>query len=306
MSVAAPAAPPVVHETNLSGLKLLGRGKVRDIYDLDQELLIVTTDRISAFDVVLPTAIPLKGRVLTALSVFWFDFLRDITPNHLITTDIDRMPEAVRVHRTVLAGRTMLVRKAKVFPVECVVRGYLAGSGWKDYQKTGSVCGVRLPAGLREADLLPQAVFTPATKEDQGKHDENITYEQMCAKVGGLFGRELQRRALAIYEMAGRYSRGRGVILADTKFEFGTHNGEILLVDEVLTPDSSRYWPVDRYQPGSSPPSYDKQYVRDWLESIQFNKRPPGPELPADVVARTSEKYVEAYRKLTGKELSAA
>lgn len=284
----------------LPGLKHVHSGKVRDIFDCGDALLVVTSDRISAFDVVMPNGIPRKGQVLTAISEFWFGFLQ--TPHHLITTDVSKMPAEVRKHENVLRGRSMLVRKAKPFPVECVARGYLIGSGWKDYQATGKVCGIELPSGLQQASKLPEPIFTPATKAEVG-HDENIPFDVMARTVGTSVAEELRRRTLEIYRKGAEFAETKGIILADTKFEFGVSAGEILLIDEVLTPDSSRFWPRSGYRVGISPPSFDKQFVRDYLESIRFNKKPPAPELPPDVVQKTSEKYVEAYRLLTGKEL---
>jgi phosphoribosylaminoimidazole-succinocarboxamide synthase len=293
----------VVLETFFPDLPLLRRGKVRDVYAVDRDtLLIVATDRISAFDVVLPNAIPDKGRILTALSLFWFDLIRDIVPNHLLTADVARYPAPLRKYAGDLHGRSMLVRRAHVIPFECVARGYLAGSGWKEYQKTGAVCGVPLPAGLREAQKLPQSIFTPATKAETG-HDENIPEAEMAKVAGGELTATLKRLTLAVYSRAADYAATRGIIIADTKFEFGRVGGEILLVDEVLTPDSSRFWPSADYAPGKSPASFDKQYVRDYLETLAWNKRPPAPPLPPEVVRRTSEKYREAYRLLTGKSL---
>jgi len=292
-----------VLETHLAGLELLNRGKVRDIYQVGQHLLIVATDRISAFDCVLPTGIPNKGRVLTALSVFWFGLLKDVTENHLVTASVDEMPEAVRKHADVLRGRTMLVRKAEIIPIECVVRGYLAGSAWKEYRQTGSICGVRLPTGLREADALPEPIFTPATKATSG-HDENIPFERAAELAGKETAEELRRRTLAVYKKARDYARKRGIIISDTKFEWGLVEGRMVLADEVLTPDSSRFWPADHYAPGRSQPSYDKQFVRDYLETLAWDKRPPAPPLPDGVVRQTSQKYVEAYERLTGKRLA--
>ncbi len=292
----------VLIRAELPGLKFVSRGKVRDIFDLGDALLIVTSDRISAFDVVLPNGIPNKGRVLNQLSLFWFDFLKDVTENHLITGDVEKMPAEVRRHKDVLAGRSMLVKKAKPFPVECVARGYLIGSGWKDYQTTGEVCAIKLPKGLQQASKLPEPIFTPATKAETG-HDENIGFAQAAKTIGGTAAEELRRRTLAIYAKAAVYAETKGIILADTKFEFGTVDGGIILIDEVLTPDSSRFWPKSSYQVGISPPSFDKQFVRDWLESIQWDKKPPAPELPEEVARRTSEKYVEAYRLLAGRDL---
>ena len=293
-----------VAETTLPALKLLRRGKVRDVYEVDDEhLLIVATDRISAFDCILPTQIERKGEVLTALSRFWFDRLAGLTPNHLVTTDVEQMPEALRESADVLRGRSMFVRRTEVFPVECVVRGYLAGSGWKDYQRTGEVCGHRLPADLRESDKLAGPIFTPATKAESG-HDENISESRMREIVGAEVTERLRDTALALYREAETYARSRGVIIADTKFEFGrAADGRILLIDEALTPDSSRFWPADKYEPGRPQPSFDKQYVRDYLETLSWDKRPPAPPLPPDVAAATTARYLEAYRLLTGKSL---
>jgi phosphoribosylaminoimidazole-succinocarboxamide synthase len=270
------------------------------MFDLGRELLIVTTDRISAFDVVLPTGIPDKGRILNQLSAFWFGMLG--VDHHMIDTDLARMPAEVQKHRERLAGRTMLVHKAEPFPVECVVRGYLLGSGWKDYQATGAVCGNRLPAGMRLAEKLPEAIFTPATKEKSG-HDVNIGFDEAAALVGRDIASKLRDTSLKIYRKAHDYAAARGIILADTKFEFGMRDGRILLIDEALTPDSSRFWPAEGYRPGMNPPSFDKQFVRDYLESIRWDKKPPAPTLPEDVVRQTSEKYRQAYRLITGKDL---
>ena len=292
-----------VVQTSFPDIKLLRRGKVRDVYAVDGDtLLIVATDRISAFDVVLPNAIPEKGRVLTALTLFWLDLIRDIVPNHLITADVTRYPAPFRKYAAELEGRSMLVRRAEVVPFECVARGYLAGSGWKEYQKTGAVCGIPLPAGLREAEKLPQPIFTPATKAEAG-HDINVSEAEMAKSVGAEPTARLKRLTLAVYTRAADYAATRGIIIADTKFEFGRAGGEIILVDEVLTPDSSRFWPASEYVPGMSPPSFDKQYVRDYLETLTWNKQPPAPPLPPEVVRRTTEKYLEAYRLLTGKSL---
>jgi phosphoribosylaminoimidazole-succinocarboxamide synthase len=291
-----------VLQTNLSGLELHNRGKVRDIYRAGENLLIVATDRISAFDCILPTGIPYKGKVLTALSLFWFDLLKDVTENHLITAEVEEMPEPARRHADVLRGRSMLVRKAQIIPIECVVRGYLAGSGWKEYRQTGMVCGIKLPPGLREADMLPEPIFTPATKASSG-HDENVSFERAAEMAGADTAAELRRRTLAVYQKASAYARSRGIIISDTKFEWGRVAGRMVLADEVLTPDSSRFWPADKYAPGRSQPSYDKQFVRDYLETLSWDKRPPAPPLPEDVVRQTSQKYLEAYEKLTGKKL---
>lgn len=277
------------------------RGKVRDVYDLGTRLVIIATDRISAFDWVLPTAIPDKGRVLTALTRFWLDYLA--IPNHLLSMDLAEMGPAFAERSEELAGRTMLVRKAEVVPVECVVRGYLAGSGWKEYRRDHRVCGIVLPAGLQESQQLPEPIFTPATKEETG-HDINISFEQMADITGFEVAEELRRRSLEVYQRAAEYARGRGIIIADTKFEWGKlPGGELILIDEVLTPDSSRFWPADQYQPGGNPPSFDKQFVRDWLETTGWDKNSPPPALPDDVVARTRAKYLEAYERLTGKTL---
>jgi phosphoribosylaminoimidazole-succinocarboxamide synthase len=294
---------PVVLETNLSGLTLARRGKVRDVYDLGDTLLIVATDRISAFDYVLGSGIPDKGKVLTQLSAFWFGRLGGLTPHHLISIDAADFPAETRPHHDVLAGRSMLVRKTDPLPVECVARGYLVGSGWKDYQRTGSVCGVSLPAGLRESDRLPAPIFTPATKAESG-HDENISEAQAGAIVGTDQIARLRDLTLGLYGLGVAHAATRGIIIADTKFEFGLAGGELVLIDEILTPDSSRFWPQDGYAPGRSQPSFDKQFVRDHLEAIGWNKQPPVPSLPDDVVQRTRDKYVEAFRRLTGGDLA--
>jgi phosphoribosylaminoimidazole-succinocarboxamide synthase len=295
-----PAGPSVVLETNLEGLKLFNRGKVRDIYALGPNLLIVATDRISAYDSVLGTGIPWKGKVLTALTVFWLDFLRDVTPSHLVTADVEKMGEAVKPHSDVLRGRSMLVRRAEVVPIECVVRGYLAGSAWKEYQQSGRVCGVKLPSGLRQADKLPEPIFTPATKAASG-HDENISHERARELIGARLADELRDRSIAVYCKASDYARDRGIIISDTKFEWGLWEGRVILIDEVLTPDSSRFWDADSYRPGVSPPSFDKQYVRDWLDESGWDHSPPGPPLPPIVAQKTAEKYLEACRRLTGR-----
>ncbi len=292
----------VILNTELPGLEKYAQGKVRDVYRVDGHLLIVATDRISAFDYILPTGIPDKGRVLTQLSIFWFNFLRDVTPTHFLTANVDEYPVALRQFRAPLEGRSMLVRRAQMVEVECVARGYLAGSGWKEYKAQGTVCGIPLPAGLRESDRLPAPIFTPSTKAQSG-HDENISFEAMCAMVGAELGARLRDLTLRIYSRAAAYAETKGVIIADTKFEFGFVDDELVLGDEVLTPDSSRFWPAETYRPGGPQLSYDKQYVRDYLESIQWNKKPPAPPLPNDVADRTSEKYRLAYRVLTGKEL---
>jgi len=297
------ASVSTITETEFS-LALHARGKVRDVYLVGEYLLIVATDRISAFDHVLATGIPGKGKVLTQLSLFWFDFLRDVVPNHLITAEVDQYPRELREYAAEIEGRSILVKRAQMFPVECVVRGYLSGSGWKDYLSTGAICGISLPPGLREADKLPEPVFTPATKSQDGEHDVNISFDQMAARIGGPNAERLRSLSLSVYRKAADYAAQRGLILADTKFEFGVHAEGIILADEVLTPDSSRFWPMDQYEPGHPQPSFDKQYVRDYLESIHWNKQAPAPGLPDEVVARTQQKYLEAFRLLTGKPLT--
>jgi phosphoribosylaminoimidazole-succinocarboxamide synthase len=293
----------ILLRTDYPELKLHASGKVRDVYELDHDhLLFVATDRISAFDYVLATGIPHKGRVLTQISLFWFDFVKDIVPNHFVTADVNLYPAVIRKHADELRGRSMMVMRAEMFPVECVARGYLSGSGWKEYKATGSVCGVKLPAGLKESDRLPEPLFTPATKATTG-HDINISFEEMCKVVDPELSRQLRDLTLRIYKKAADYALQRGIIIADTKFEFGQTAKGITLADEVLTPDSSRFWPADSYQPGKAQDSYDKQYVRDYLEEIRWNKQPPAPALPQEVARRTSEKYVGAYRQLTGREL---
>jgi phosphoribosylaminoimidazole-succinocarboxamide synthase len=289
-------------ESNLPGLELIRRGKVRDVYAVDAErLLIVATDRISAFDVVLGSGIPDKGRVLTQISLFWFRFFAGV-PSHLITANVDAYPENVQVFRDQIEGRSMLVRRARMIDIECVARGYLSGSGWKEYQAHGTICGIPLPAGLRESDRLPAPIFTPATKAQSG-HDENISFEEAARTIGTPLATDLRERTLKIHSQAAAYAETRGIILADTKFEFGYVHNKLVLGDEILTPDSSRFWPRASYKPGGAQPSYDKQYVRDYLESIPWNKQPPGPVLPAEVVEHTGNKYKEAYRVLTGKSL---
>ncbi|HET9699566.1 MAG TPA: phosphoribosylaminoimidazolesuccinocarboxamide synthase [Burkholderiales bacterium] len=294
---------PAILETRLRSLPFLHRGKVRDLYAVGADkLLVIQTDRLSAFDVILPTPVPGKGRVLTAMSDFWFARLAHVIPNHL--TGID--PESVVApgERDQVRGRAMVVHKFKPLMIEAVVRGYVAGSGWKDYQKTGAICGIRLPAGLKEAERLPEPIFTPATKAPAGQHDENVSYEEAAKIVGADYARQVRDAALALYTQAAAYALERGIIIADTKFEFGTDAaGKLHLIDEALTPDSSRFWPADQYRPGASPPSYDKQFVRDWLETQPWNKKAPAPALPADVLARTTEKYREALRRLTGRDL---
>ncbi len=294
---------PVLLQTEFPDLQLHGSGKVRDVYTVDdQRLLFVATDRISAFDYILATGIPQKGRVLTQISLFWFDFLADVVPNHFITAEVDAYPAQIRKYVDQLRGRSMLVQRAEMFPVECVVRGYISGSAWKEYKASGSVCGIKLPPNLEESDALPEPIFTPATKAVSG-HDENISFDEMCKIVGREDAINLRDRTLRIYSKAAAYARQRGIIIADTKFEFGRTAKGITLADEVLTPDSSRFWPADKYAPGRAQESYDKQYVRDYLEQIHWNKQPPAPPLPAEVARRTSEKYLEAYFQLTGRKL---
>jgi len=294
---------PVLLKTDFPNLELFASGKVRDVYRVGSDhLQFVATDRISAFDYVLATGIPHKGRVLTQISMFWFDFLKDTVANHLVTAQVNQYPAEVQPYADQLRGRSMLVQRAEMFPVECVVRGYLSGSGWKEYKTTGSVCGIKLPTGLQESDKLPEPIFTPATKATTG-HDENISFEEMCKLVDPVEAKQLRDLSIAIYTKAADYARTKGIIIADTKFEFGKTARGITLADEVLTPDSSRFWPAELYSPGMSQQSFDKQYVRDYLEEIRWNKQPPAPALPAEVARQTSEKYVEAYRKLTGRQL---
>ena len=294
----------VLLQTDFPELELYASGKVRDVYRLDNEhLLFIATDRISAFDYVLATGIPHKGRVLTQISLFWFDFLKDIVANHLVTADVSQYPALVKKYANDLRGRSMMVVRGDMYPVECVVRGYLSGSGWKEYKASQTVCGISLPSGLKESDKLPEPIFTPATKATTG-HDVNISFEEMCKIVDPHEARQLREISLKLYTTAADYARQRGIIIADTKFEFGRTAKGITLADEVLTPDSSRFWPADKFKPGVSQESFDKQYVRDYLEEIQWNKQPPAPALPAEVARRTSEKYLEAYRQLTGRELN--
>ena len=293
----------VLLQTDFPDLELHASGKVRDVYRVDNEhLLFIATDRISAFDYVLASGIPDKGRVLTQLSLFWFDFLKDVVANHLVTADVTKYPANIQKHSEAVRGRSMLVMRANMYPVECVVRGYLSGSGWKEYQQTGAVSGVKLPAGLKESDKLPEPIFTPATKAASG-HDENISFDEMVKHVGAADSEQLRKLSLDIYKKASDYALTRGIIIADTKFEFGNTDKGLVLADEVLTPDSSRFWPADRYTPGKAQESFDKQYVRDYLEQIKWNKQPPAPALPAEVQVNTSKKYREAYRQLTGREL---
>jgi phosphoribosylaminoimidazole-succinocarboxamide synthase len=289
----------VILRTDFANLALFARGKVRDIYDFGDRLLLVATDRISAFDVVLPTAIPEKGKILTALSAFWFRLTEDLVPNHLITTEVDAYPSACQAYREDLLGRSMLVWKTKPLPIECVVRGYLSGSGWTEYQKAGSVSGITLPGGLLESCRLDPPMFTPSTKAEQGEHDETITFGQAASVLGGGLAEQVRDLSLKIYERARAYALERGIIIADTKFEFGLLNGKLLLIDEILTPDSSRFWPADTYRPGRSQPSFDKQFVRDYLKTLPWAMREPGPTLPPDIVEQTRSRYQEALRRLT-------
>ena len=292
----------VILKTDLAGIERHGSGKVRDVYRVDGKLLIVATDRISAFDYILPTGIPDKGRVLTQLSIFWFDFLCDLTPTHFLTSDIGEYPEALSGFSDQLEGRSMLVKRANMIEIECVARGYISGSGWKEYQQSGTVCGIRLPGGLRESDKLPEPIFTPATKAQTG-HDENVSFEHVVSLIGEDLTKRLRDLTLSIYTRAAEYAETKGIIIADTKFEFGFVRDELVLGDEVLTPDSSRFWPADTYKPGGPQFSFDKQFVRDYLESIRWNKQPPAPPLPDEVAAKTSEKYRQAYSILTGRTL---
>ncbi len=297
----------VITKTSLPGIEQVASGKVRDVYSIPDKvlgdpLLIVATDRISAFDCILPQGIPGKGRVLTQMSLFWFDFLRDVVPNHLITANVDEYPAPLHAYRDQLEGRSMLVKRCQMEPIECVARGYVVGSGWKDYKATGAICGIALPPGLLECAALPEPIYTPASKAVTG-HDENISFEATVKTVGAETAALLRDLTLKIYGKAAKHAESRGIILADTKFEFGWHEGKLLLADEVLTPDSSRYWPRDGYKPGGAQPSFDKQFVRDYLETLSWNKQPPAPSLPEEVIARTSEKYHEAYTRITGKQL---
>ncbi|MDI6606150.1 MAG: phosphoribosylaminoimidazolesuccinocarboxamide synthase [Candidatus Omnitrophota bacterium] len=289
-------------ETDFKELRLFRRGKVRDVYDLGEKLLIVSTDRISCFDVVLPSGIPRKGRVLNALSCFWFDFIKTIIPHHFITSDIESYPPELKKYKDILLGRSMLAIKTKALPIECVVRGYLSGSGWKEYKREQSLCGIKLPPGLRESDKLPMILFTPSTKAESG-HDMNVEQKYVEEAVGKEIADRLKKVSIEIYEKAAGYALARGIIIADTKLEFGIYKDKIILIDEVLTPDSSRFWPKDQYLPGRAQPSFDKQFVRDYLETLDWDKAPPGPSLPEEVINKTSEKYLEAYRRLTAKEL---
>lgn len=292
----------VILKTDLQGIPLIAQGKVRDIYELKQDLLFIATDRISAFDCILGSGIPGKGRVLTQMSLFWFDFLKDLVPSHVLTADFAQYPERLQTYRNVLEGRSMIVKRARMIEVECVARGYLSGSGWNEYRENGTVCGIKLPPGLRESDQLPEPIFTPATKAQTG-HDENVSFDYIARQIGSDLAARLRDLTLKIYNQAATYAKQKGIILADTKVEFGFVGDDLVLADEVLTPDSSRFWPADQYQPGRAQPSFDKQFVRDYLETISWNKQPPAPALPSEVVKKTSEKYQEAYTLLTGHSL---
>lgn len=291
-----------LRSTNFDGINFFRRGKVREIYDLKDKFLMVATDRISCFDVVLPTEIPHKGEVLTKLSVFWFGFTQDIISNHFITDDIGVFPEELQKHKEILKGRSMLVKKANPMPVECIVRGYLSGSAWKEYQEKQSICGIKLPEGLRESDKLPQIIFTPATKEDKG-HDVNVTQKYIGKTIGEDTAKRLKDISISLYKKAAQYAENKGIIIADTKFEFGKVGDEIILIDEILTPDSSRFWPKDQYEAGKPQPSFDKQFVRDYLGTLNWDKTPPAPELPEDIVGKTTQKYLQALKMIVGEEL---
>jgi len=296
-------ANSIVLKTDFSDLKLVNRGKVRDLYDLGNSLLMVSSDRISAFDVILPNGIPTKGAVLSKMSEFWFSRMTDIVPHHIISTDVNAFPSGCRKYADILAGRSMLVKKAKPLPIECIVRGYISGSGWKDYQKTGAICGIALPPGLRESDVLPEPIFTPSTKAEVGVHDENISFAKTCDALGKQTAEKVRDLAIRIYNKAKAIAEQKGIIIADTKMEFGMLDGEIILIDELLTPDSSRFWPKDSYAPGRAQMSYDKQFVRDYLLSLNWDQKPPAPLLPEDIIQKTSDKYREAYKRLTGQDL---
>ena len=293
----------VLLETSIPYLKLHNKGKVREIFEIDGNLLLVATDRISAFDVILPNGIPHKGKVLTQMSEFWFELIGELTENHLITTSIDEIDKITEEDRDLLRGRSMLVKKVDVIPVECIVRGYIAGSGWKDYKKNNAICGISLPGDLKESDKLPEPIFTPSTKAESG-HDENISFEEAVNITGRELAEEIRQKSIAIYKKASEYALTKGIIISDTKFEWGKYGDKVILIDEVLTPDSSRFWPLESYSPGKPQPSFDKQFVRDYLESCGWDKNPPPPSLPEDIIRTTSEKYLEAYTKLTGKEIS--
>jgi len=291
---------PVVMQTDFPDLKLVNRGKVREIYDLGEHLLMVTSDRISAFDVIMDQGIPYKGQVLNTFSKFWFEKMTDIIPNHIISTDVDDFPAITHKYRAQLEGRSMLVKKAKPLPVECIVRGYISGSGWKDYKKTGTICGIPLPAGLKESDILPQTIFTPSTKAELGTHDENISFAETVKLIGQELAERVRDTSIAIYERARKFADEKGIIIADTKFEFGIMDGELIWIDEAMSPDSSRFWPKDQYQPGGPQMSFDKQFLRDYLETLDWGKVAPPPPLPDEIVTKTSEKYREALQRLAG------
>jgi phosphoribosylaminoimidazole-succinocarboxamide synthase len=295
--------PVTLLHTEFPNLKLFAKGKVRDIYDVGEYLLLVSTDRLSAFDVIMNQGIPYKGMVLTKISEFWFNYTKDIIPNHLITTDVDKYPSECKPYADTLKNRSMLIKKAKVVPIECIVRGYISGSGWKDYKNTGAISGITLPNGLQESEKFSEPIFTPSTKAEIGEHDENISAEEAMQIVDKNTFKAVKEATINIYKKASDYALTKGIIIADTKFEFGKVNGEIILVDEVLTPDSSRFWPLDKYQKGRGQESYDKQFVRDYLLSINFDKQPPPPPLPEDIIKKTSEKYLDIYKKLTGESL---
>ncbi len=292
-----------VYETDIKGLELIHRGKVRDLYRCGENILMVATDRLSAFDVVFKEPVPDKGKVLNQISLFWFKRLEDLVPNHILESDVERFPKELSPYKEILSGRSVIVKRAKPLAIECIVRGYITGSGWKEYQRTGSICGIRLPEGLAESDRLPEPIFTPSTKAEVGQHDENIDFERACQIVGRENAEKAREISLAIYKDASDYALSRGIIIADTKFEFGFIGEKLCLIDEVLTPDSSRFWPLDSYKPGGPQPSFDKQFVRDYLESIGWDKKPPAPSLPEDIIEKTRKRYLEAYRRITGKEL---
>ncbi len=292
-----------VYQTDIKELELIHRGKVRDLYRCGENILMVATDRISAFDVVFNEPVPDKGKVLNQISLFWFDRLKEMVPNHIVESDVERFPKELQPYTDILKGRSVIVKNAKPLAIECIVRGYITGSGWKEYQRTGAVCGIKLPEGLKESEKLPEPIFTPSTKADIGEHDENIDFEKACEIVGRETAEKVRDLSLAIYKDAADYALSKGIIIADTKFEFGFIGSDLCLIDEVLTPDSSRFWPLDSYQPGRSQPSFDKQFVRDYLESIGWDKKPPAPKLPDDIIEKTRQRYLEAYSRITGKEV---
>jgi phosphoribosylaminoimidazole-succinocarboxamide synthase len=293
----------ILLESNLPDVKLYHRGKVRDVYDLEDSLLIIASDRISAFDCVIPTGIPDKGKILTSISLFWFDYLSDVIENHLIETDVNNYPSNLQKYKDQLEGRSMIVKKADMIEVECIVRGYIAGSGWKDYQKTGAICGIELPEGLKESEQLPEIIFTPSTKAEKGMHDENVSFDYIVKEQGQEICDFLKNKSIEIYKKASEYAKSKGIILCDTKFEFGKYEDKIILIDEVLTPDSSRFWDCDNYKIGQSNDSFDKQFVRDFLQGLDWDKTPPAPELPEDIVSATRDKYLDALYRLTGKKI---